>query len=197
MTRLAALEQTVIALCVKQPFFIKTRFLKTVVHIGREYKIIFFGYEPVQRIVNGPWGIFITVDLDIPAPVRPVLFRSGISIKAAGIHIMKTVLCFKITEIPVKAFPGICKSRRGGKPRTRTDENGVGRFKRLLQPFRFRKNVFFCPGTCPKHCLCLPSAPEPLFFFAIHTAPQIFFVTACTGHRSKQFPQCRQCSCAM
>lgn len=55
---------------------------------------------------------------------------------------MKTVLCFKITEIPVKAFPGICKSRRGGKPRTRTDENGVGRFKRLLQPFRFRKNVF-------------------------------------------------------
>ena len=167
------------------------------VHIGREYKIIFFGYEPVQRIINGPWGIFITVDLDIPAPVRPVLFWSGISIKAAGIHIMKTVLCFKITEIPVKAFPGICKSRRGGKPRTRTDENGVGRFKRLLQPFRFRKNVFFCPGTCPKHCLCLPSAPEPLFFFAIHTAPQIFFVTACTGHCSKQFPQCRQCSCAM
>lgn len=53
VTRLAALEQTVIALCVKQPFFIKTRFLKTVVHIGREYKIIFFGYEPVQRIVNG------------------------------------------------------------------------------------------------------------------------------------------------
>ena len=44
--------------------------------------------------------------------------------------------------------------------------------------------------------LLLP-APEPLFFFAIHTAPQIFFVTACTGHCSKQFPQCRQCSCAM
>ena len=86
-------------LCVKQPFFIKTRFLKTVVHIGREYKIIFFGYEPVQRIVHGPWGIFITVDLEIPAPVRPVLFQSGISIKAAGIpvsytHLIAGFACF-------------------------------------------------------------------------------------------------------
>lgn len=69
---------------------------------------------------------------------------------------MKTVLCFKITEIPVKAFPGICKSRRGGKPRTRTDENGVGRFKRLLQPFRFEKRLF-----CPVRALSIVSAFLP------------------------------------
>ena len=69
---------------------------------------------------------------------------------------------------------------------------------------RPRSGVYVCAiGSSvpvqPPHMPSLPqpSAPEPLFFFAIHTAPQVFFVTACTGHCSKQFPQCRQCSCAM
>ena len=85
--RLTALEQAVIALRVKQPLFIKARLLKAVIHVGRDNKIIFVLYQLQKVLIDRLGRIHIAVDVDIPAPIRPMLLRRGKGIKAAGVHI--------------------------------------------------------------------------------------------------------------
>ena len=51
MARYTALEQPVISLRVEQPFLIKSRFLETVVYIGRQDEIIFILYKCKQFVI--------------------------------------------------------------------------------------------------------------------------------------------------
>ena len=122
---LAALEKPVIALRVEQAALVKSRFLKAVVNIGCDNKIVFVGNQLQKIIVDRFGGIHIAVDVDIPAPIRPMLLRCGKRIKAAGIHITDTVLCRKIGKVLFKPLAGVNKSGRGGKAGSGTDHNSI------------------------------------------------------------------------
>ena len=53
VTRNTALKKPVITLCVKQPLFIESRFLKTVVNVCRDNEVIFVFYEFKKFVING------------------------------------------------------------------------------------------------------------------------------------------------
>lgn len=123
--RLTALEQTIIALRVEQALFIKASFLKAVVNIRGDDKIIFVLYQLQKIIVDRFWSIHIAVDVNIAAPIRPMLLRRNKWIKTSGIHILDTVLFRKVGKVFFKPFSGIDKSGRGGKTGSGTNYNGI------------------------------------------------------------------------
>ena len=47
------MKKTVIPLCVKQPLFIESRFLKTVINVCRDNEVIFVFYEFKKFVING------------------------------------------------------------------------------------------------------------------------------------------------
>ena len=123
--RLTALEQTVIALRVEQPLFIKARLLKAVIHIGRDNEIILVLHQLQKIIVDRFGGIHIAVDVDVPAPIRPEFFHRGEGIEAAAVHILNAVLLRKVGEMLLKPFAGVSEARRRGQSCTCADDHGI------------------------------------------------------------------------
>ena len=79
--RLAALEQAVIPLRIEKAFFIKARFLETVVYIGGQDEIVLALYLLPQIVIYRLGRILIAVDPDIAAPVSPTLFRRIVGVE--------------------------------------------------------------------------------------------------------------------
>ena len=74
-TRLAALEQPVVSLRVEQAVLVKSGFLKAVIHIRCQDKVILVLHKRKQFFIDGFWRIRITVDVNIAAPIGPVFFK--------------------------------------------------------------------------------------------------------------------------
>ena len=69
------LPEPVVALCVKKPHLIKARFLKAVIHICRDHKIVRILHQPQKLPIHRLWRVHIAVDPNVAAPVCPVFFR--------------------------------------------------------------------------------------------------------------------------
>ena len=123
--RLTALEQAVIALRVKKPLFVKASLLKAMVNIRGDDKIIFVLYQLKKVLIDRLRRILIAVDVDIPAPIRPILLQHVKGIKAAGVHIPKAIFPGKIRKVCFKPFAGVYKARRRRQSGTGTDYHGV------------------------------------------------------------------------
>ena len=123
--RLAALEQTIITLRIEQPLFVKSGFLKTVIHVRRDDEIVLVSHQLQKVVVDWLGRIHIAVDVNISAPICPMLLRRCKRIEPAGIHIPKAILCRKIGEVFFKPFAGIDESGGSGKPCARADNHGV------------------------------------------------------------------------
>ena len=144
-----ALEQAVVALCVEQALFIKTRLLEAVVDVCGNDEICFLLNELQQVVIDRLRRVLIAVDEDVAAPIGPELLPRGKGIEAAGVHIGKAVFRGKIGEVRFKASAGIGEARRCGESGARADEYRVGVFQRLLQLFNLRGEVgrrFPCRG---------------------------------------------------
>ena len=161
MARRRALEQTVIPLRIKQTFFIKSRFLETVVHVGGKNKIIFFFYESVQVIIHRFRRVHIPVNVNVAAPVSPVFLQRLIRVESAGVHILKAVFFCEISKIFLKAFPAVSKSRRGGKPCSGADDHCVGGFQQMFQ----NSDIVFSAQLCLSSFRPSCSAFSAYFFF--------------------------------
>ena len=131
-----ALEQAVIALRVEQPLFIEPCFLEAVVHIGGDYKVILILHQPEQRVVYRLRGVLIAVDINVPAPVRPVFLHGGVGVEPAGIHIRKAVFAGKIGEICSESFPGVGEPGGGGQPGSCADDDGISLVQGLFELLR-------------------------------------------------------------
>ena len=105
------------------------------IHISGQHKIVLAVDEPEKLVVNRLRRIHIAVDIDIPAPVRPVFFQGFKGIEAAGIHIGKPVLFDEIAEKFFKAFAGIGKAGRGRKSGSCADHNCIGCFNFIFEFF--------------------------------------------------------------
>ena len=134
----AALKQPVIALRVNQPLFVEARLLEAVVDVRGDRKVVLALHQLEQVFIHRLRRVHITVDENIPAPVRPEFLFRRIREKAAGIHIRKAVFGGKIGEILSKSRTGIGKSRRRGQHRARADDDGISVMQSLLQPVSLR-----------------------------------------------------------
>ena len=123
------LKESIITLSVKKAFFIKSSLLKTVVYISSKNKIILIFYQFQQIFINRSGCILIAVDINIAAPICPVLIQGLKRIKAAGVHIGKAIFSNKIGKVSGKSLPGIRQSGRGRKTCTCPDDNGVCLFQ--------------------------------------------------------------------
>ena len=123
------LKESIITLSVKKSFFIKSSLLKTVVYISSKNKIILIFYQFQQIFINRSGCILIAVDINIAAPICPVLIQGLKRIKAAGVHIGKAIFSNKIGKVSGKSLPGIRQSGRGRKTCTCPDDNGVCLFQ--------------------------------------------------------------------
>lgn len=142
MARPGALPQAVVALGVKQPLLIKAGHLELVVHIGGKDEIVFVLHQLQKLVIHRPGGLFITIYHDMAAPPGPVFLQGPEGIKAAGIHIPDAVFVSKVLEMPLKAFPGVGQTRRGGQSRARADHHSIGSVKSQLQPLDFLRAGF-------------------------------------------------------
>ena len=123
--RLAALEQAIIALRVEQPLFIKAYFLKAVVNVCGDDKIVLVPHQLQKVIVDQFGGIHIAVDVDVSAPIRPMLFRRGKRIKATGVHIVEAVFFLEVRKVFLKAFAAVGEACGGRQPCPRADDHGI------------------------------------------------------------------------
>ena len=73
--RLAALKQSVVALRVKQPLFVKSRLLKAVVNIRCDDKTVLVLHKTEQFFIDRLRRVRIAIDEDIPTPICPMLLR--------------------------------------------------------------------------------------------------------------------------
>ena len=123
--RLAALEQAIIALRVEQPLFIKACPLELVIHIGGQYKIVLVLNQCQKFLIDRKWSIYIAVDVDVSAPIRPMLLRRGKRIKATGVHIVEAVFFLKVRKVFLKAFAAVGEACGGRQPCPRADDHGI------------------------------------------------------------------------
>ena len=96
MARFTTLKQTIISLCIKDSVFIEPGLLETMIHICRQYKIILLFHQIMQVLIYRFWRIHISINIDISAPVSPVLFQCFIWIEASRIHIRKSIFLSEI-----------------------------------------------------------------------------------------------------
>ena len=130
------LKEAVVALGIEQAFSVEACFLEHVIHVGGDHKVVLIGNEPQKVLIDGLWRFHIAVAVDIPAPPGPIslLIREGI--EAAGIHIRDDEALCKIREVAHEALAIVDKARRGGKPRSRTNHDGVCRLQFMLKAFK-------------------------------------------------------------
>ena len=121
VTGLGALPQAVVPLGVKQAALVKSGFLKAVVHIGGQHKIIFIRYQLQQVLVHRLGRIAVAVEENKPAPVGPMLLQGGKWIKSPGIHIVEIVFFLEVRKITVELRSAISKS--GGCRKARSGTN--------------------------------------------------------------------------
>ena len=121
----AALEQAVVALGVKQAVLVKAGFLKTVIHIGGEHKIILVFHQGQQILIDRFRRVHIAIDHDVSCPECPHLFRCFVGVKTAGIHISKAIFFAEVGEIFLEAFPAVGEPGGGGESRSGADEDCV------------------------------------------------------------------------
>ena len=112
VTRFRTLPKSVIALGVKEPFFVKAGALKLVIHIGGQHEVILIVDQGQQFLIYPPGRAVIAVYQNLPRPPGPVFLKAFIRIKSAGIHIMKAVLGFKIRKVLPKPFTAVIEPRR-------------------------------------------------------------------------------------
>ncbi len=113
--------------------FVEPCFLKTVVYVGCQHKVVLVFHKRKQTLIHRLGCILIAIDINVPAPVRPVFLHGGVRVKAAGIHIRKAVFAGKIGEIFPEPLPVIGKTCRGRKPCTCTDDHCIGMAQNLPQ----------------------------------------------------------------
>lgn len=129
-----ALPETVIALGVKQPFFVKTGKLKLMIHIGGEDKIIFL-FDQFQQIGIGlAHTDVIAVYQDVTRPPCPIFLQSAVRIEAPGVHIPDAVFLMKVRKIFHEPLAAVRHSGRGGHSCSCADQDGIGGFYLSLQP---------------------------------------------------------------
>ena len=95
------------------------------VYICRQHKIVQLPHDLKQLIVDRFGRILIAVDVNIAAPVRPMLLQCPVRIKSCRIHILKTIFFYKICKIVVKSFASVSKARRCGQPCTCANQDSV------------------------------------------------------------------------
>jgi len=81
-----------------------------VVNVCGDNEIVIVLHQLQKVIVDRFGGIHIAVDVDVSAPIRPMLLRRGKGIESTGIHILDTVLCRKVGKVFFKPFAGVNKS---------------------------------------------------------------------------------------
>jgi len=129
----AALKQSVVALCIEQPLFVKSRFLKAMVYVGRDDEVVFIRHQLQQILINRPWRAQIAADVNVPAPIGPMLLRGRKGIKTAGVHIPEIVFFREIGKVLLEPFAGVDKPGGGGKSGPRADHDRVRRFQLIFQ----------------------------------------------------------------
>ena len=122
----AALKQPVVALCVKQPLFVKAGLLKTVVHVGGQHEVVFLCDERQQLSVQWDTAVIIAVVTDVPAPPCPVFLQGVKRVKSAGIHVRDAVAFAKITKEAFKPLTVVCERGSRGEAAAGADEDGIG-----------------------------------------------------------------------
>lgn len=113
--------------------FVEPCFLKTVVYVGCQHKVVLVFHKRKQTLIHRLGCILIAVDVNIAAPVCPVFLHGGVGVKATGVHIRKSVLAGKIGEIFLEPLPVIGETCRGGKPSTCTNDHCIGMAQDLPQ----------------------------------------------------------------
>lgn len=112
MAWLAALEQAIIALRIKQTMLIYARQLELMVHIGGEHKVV----APLQKLdqlfIERCGARTIAVHHYLAAPVTPKKLGLREGIKPARVHIVEPKAFLKIREIALKALSRIRETSR-------------------------------------------------------------------------------------
>ena len=135
-TGFRALEKTVIPLGIKEPFLIESRLLEAVIHVRRQDEIILVFHQREEIVIHRFRRIQIAVDVDVSGPVRPHDLRlHSQHMKAAGIHVRKTVLFREVGKVCREPLTAIDKARRSGKACTGTDHDSIRFRESLLQFF--------------------------------------------------------------
>ena len=100
-------------------------YLKAVVNVCGDDKIVLVPHQLQKVIVDQFGGIHIAVDVDVSAPIRPMLLRRGKRIKATGVHIVEAVFFLKVRKVFLKAFAAVGEACGGRQPCPRADDHGI------------------------------------------------------------------------
>lgn len=86
------------------------------VNVCGDDKIVLVPHQLQKVIVDQFGGIHIAVDVDVSAPIRPMLFRRGKRIKATGVHIVEAVFFLEVRKVFLKAFAAVGEACGGRQP---------------------------------------------------------------------------------
>ena len=126
MTRLRTLEQPVVALGIEKPLFVEARILELVVYIGGDDELVLVLHKFQEVVVNGFRSRHVAIVVNVSAPIGPMLLFGRELMEPCRVQIGEAIFFDKIGEILLEAFTIIGEPRRGGEPRTGTDDDGVG-----------------------------------------------------------------------
>lgn len=124
--RLAALEQAVVSLRIKEPLFVKAGALEAMVHIRGQHKVIAPAHDVQELFVERRRYGIVSVAHDVAAPKRPVLLERIIGIEATGIHVGKVVACGKVAKELLETLARIGVSGGGRESCPGADYHGIG-----------------------------------------------------------------------
>ena len=122
---LTALKQAIISLHIEKPLFIKASFLKTMVYISCDDKVILICHQAQKLFINRLRCIHITVDKNITAPITPKLFLRRKRIKATRVHVTNAIFLRKICKILLKPLPCVGIPSRCRQAGACTDNNSL------------------------------------------------------------------------
>ena len=128
MTGFLALGFPIISLCCKYSLFIKSCFIKLMIHIGCKYKIFLVFYNIIKLGIKRQCRRIKAVHQYMFGPVSPLCLLRRIWIKSGCIHIchvVPTVFFYKFCKIVRKPFTAILDSCRCRCPGSCTDYNTV------------------------------------------------------------------------
>ena len=131
--RIHALEQSVVALCIKQPLLVKARSLELMVHICCDDKIVLIPNKFQQLPVNRLRSIDISIIVNVPGPPGPACLLIRKRIKPTGIHVLNSKTLGEIPKVFLKPLSGVSKACRRRQTGTCADHNRVCTLNLLLQ----------------------------------------------------------------
>ena len=118
------------------------------IHIRCQHEIVFVFHQIIQLMIDWFRGIHIPIDINIPAPVSPMLFQCIVWVEPAGIHIFEMILFRKVMEVSVKSFSCINKTRGSRETGASANHYGFRRVNLFFQPFDMII-VIRCRCLCP------------------------------------------------